>query len=115
MAPKRAPGEHLQTASNSLSPQDLATNSNGHPVTTLGFPRSTSPSNGFTNFLSKPLKWFGRSASNPKISTVASASEPRGRKHKISRPTDPRPILDSYSATPGARCVITFTICASAS
>ncbi|KAJ3833021.1 hypothetical protein F5878DRAFT_547290 [Lentinula raphanica] len=110
MAPKRAPGEHLQTASNSLSPQDLATNSNGHPVTTLGFPRSTSPSNGFTNFLSKPLKWFG-----PSISTVASASEPRGRKHKISRPTDPRPILDSYSATPGARCVITFTICASAS
>ncbi|KAJ3766831.1 hypothetical protein FB446DRAFT_653165, partial [Lentinula raphanica] len=113
LSPKRAP-------SNSLSPQDLATNSNGQPVTTLGFPRSTSPSNGFTNFLSKPSKWFGRSASNPKISTVASASEPRassssGRKHKISRPTDPRPILDSYSAAPGARCVITFTICASAS
>ncbi|KAJ3831562.1 hypothetical protein F5878DRAFT_549392, partial [Lentinula raphanica] len=102
---------------NSLSPQHLATNSNAQPVTTLGFPCSTSPSNGFTNFLSKPSKRLGRSASNPKMSTVASASEPRassslGRKHKISHPTDPRPILDSDSAASGARCVITFTICA---
>ncbi|KAE9390744.1 hypothetical protein BT96DRAFT_833045 [Gymnopus androsaceus JB14] len=92
MAPRRAP-----TPSNSLSPLDSAT-----PPASLGFPRSTSPSNGFTNFLSKPSKWFTRSASNPKISTVAS-SEPRassssGRKHKISRPTDPRPILEPYAA-----------------
>ncbi|KAJ3722154.1 rho GTPase activating protein 22 [Lentinula guzmanii] len=106
MAPKRAP-----LTSNTLSPQDLVTTSNGQPTITLGFPRSTSPSNGFTNFLSKPSKWFGRSASNPKISTTAAASEPRassssGRKHKISRPTDPRPILDSYSVAPGARSVM---------
>ncbi|KAJ4471470.1 rho GTPase activating protein 22 [Lentinula aciculospora] len=106
MAPRRAP-----SASNTLSPQDLPAPSSGQPSTTLGFPRSTSPSNGFTNFLSKPSKWFGRSASNPKISTVAATSDPRassssGRKHKISRPTDPRPILDSYSTAPGARSVM---------
>ncbi|KAJ3813501.1 hypothetical protein F5876DRAFT_34954 [Lentinula aff. lateritia] len=103
MAPRRE-----TSTTNTLSPQDIAPTSSGQPTATLGFPRSNSPSNGFTNFLSKPSRWFGRSASNPKISTVAATSEPRvssssGRKHKISRPTDPRPILDSYSAAPGAR------------
>ncbi|KAJ3878437.1 hypothetical protein F5051DRAFT_488045 [Lentinula edodes] len=83
-------------------------------MATLDFPRSTLPSNGFTNFPSKPSRWFGRSASNPKISTIAAASEPRmssssGRTHKISCPTDPRPILDSYSAAPGARPIMDLT------
>ncbi|KAF9065118.1 hypothetical protein BDP27DRAFT_1332534 [Rhodocollybia butyracea] len=77
-----------QTSSNTLSPQD-----NTEPAS-LGFPRSTSPSNGFTQFLSRPSKWFGRTSSSS------------GRKHKISRPTDPRPILDSYSTAPGARSVM---------
>ncbi|KAF9062129.1 hypothetical protein BDP27DRAFT_1337062 [Rhodocollybia butyracea] len=102
MPPRRA-----QTSSNTLSPQD-----NTEPAS-LGFPRSTSPSNGFTQFLSRPSKWFGRSASNPRMTSTAagSTSEPRassssGRKHKISRPTDPRPILDSYSTAPGARSVM---------
>ena len=47
------------------------------------------------------MKWFSRSASTSKVNPALS-SEPRnslsfgGRKHKISQPTDPRPILDSY-------------------
>ncbi|KAL1659369.1 rho GTPase activating protein 22 [Schizophyllum commune] len=68
----------------------------------VSFPRSTSPS-GITQFFSKPTKWFTRSASSPKLQGPGS-SEPRAstssttRKPKISRPTDPRPILDSYSS-----------------
>lgn len=100
MPPRRAPASSAN-ANTLLTPQDQAVTP---PAASLGFPsRSTSPSSGFTNFLSKPSKWFARSASNPKISSVAASSEPRsssssGRKHKISRPTDPRPILDSYAA-----------------
>ena len=63
-------------------------------------PRSASPSSGFTQFLSKPSKWFSRSVSASK-SPSTSNPEPRpsvssARKHKISHPTDPRPILDNH-------------------
>lgn len=64
--------------------------------------RSTSPSSGFTQFLSKPSKWFTRSVSGSKapagtIEARPSMSSAGGRKHKISRPTDPRPIMDGYT------------------
>lgn len=94
-------------------------------------PRSASPSSGFTNFLSKPSKWFSRSASASKVPTSAySDARPSissniglgsssgsanvgntvgGRKHKISRPTDPRPILDGYAGAAGSRWV--FGLC----
>ncbi|KAF5377413.1 hypothetical protein D9757_009715 [Collybiopsis confluens] len=101
MAPRRT-----TSTSDTLSPQDHT-----QATSSQSFPRSNSPVNGFTNFLSKPSKWFTRSASNPKISSVASSAEPRassssGRKHKISRPTDPRPILDTYSNAIGTRSVM---------
>jgi len=95
MAPKRAPTD-------SLSPNA--------PVP----PRSTSPSLGFTQFLTKPAKWFSRSASGSKMAPALS-SEPRpsfgsgARKHKISQPTDPRPILDNYSGH-GARSVASLLL-----
>ncbi|KAF9262581.1 hypothetical protein L218DRAFT_980441 [Marasmius fiardii PR-910] len=96
--------------SSSLSPQDPSSPSGSSSTNNFGFPRSTSPSGGFFNSLTRPSKWFGRSASNPKMSTVASA-EPRassssGRRHKISRPTDPRPILDTYGSSGAARSVL---------
>ncbi|KAL4079080.1 hypothetical protein J3A83DRAFT_4455400 [Scleroderma citrinum] len=66
----------------------------------LHFPqsRSNSPS-GLTHFLSKPAKWFGRKPSEAR--SISAASEPRSstssvRKPKISRPTDPRPILTNF-------------------
>ncbi|KAL0574214.1 rho GTPase-activating protein [Marasmius crinis-equi] len=45
------------------------------------------------------------------MSATSSFAEPRassssGRKHKISRPTDPRPILDSYGSSNAARSVL---------
>lgn len=68
-----------------------------------GITRSNSPS-GFTQFLTKPSKWFTRSASTSKLPNNNVIAEPRPsgsstRKHKISRPTDPRPILDGYVAS----------------
>ena len=89
MAPRRSPQGNPSNTQDSLSP--------GSPVA----PRSTSPSSGLTQFLSKPVKWFSRSASTSKVNPSLS-SEPRsslsfgGRKHKISQPTHPRPLLDSY-------------------
>ncbi|KAK1224297.1 rho GTPase-activating protein [Marasmius sp. AFHP31] len=95
--------------SNSLSPQDPSSPTSSSAAASFGFPRSTSPSGGFLNSLTRPSKWFGRSASNPKMSATSSA-EPRAstssRKHKISRPTDPRPILDSYGNSNAARSVL---------
>ncbi|KAG1740823.1 uncharacterized protein EDB91DRAFT_1053018 [Suillus paluster] len=63
--------------------------------------RSNSPS-GFANLLSKPSRWF-RKPSDPRLASCA--SEPRSstssvavRKPKISRPTDPRPIFQSFQS-----------------
>jgi len=89
MAPRRGPQGNPSNTQDSLSP--------GSPVAS----RSASPSSGLTQFLSKPVKWFSRSASASKVNPALS-SEPRGslhiggRKHKISQPTDPRPLLDNY-------------------
>ena len=88
MAPKRG---------NTLPPADLLS-----PNSPLPSPRSASPSSGFTQFFSKSSKWFSRSVSASK-SPSTSNFEPRpslsgGRKHKISHPTDPRPILDNAGA-----------------
>ncbi|KAG5644301.1 hypothetical protein DXG03_008719 [Asterophora parasitica] len=96
MAPRRT-GEYANT----LSPQGPAAASGSTSPLSPNFPRSTSPSSGLAQFLTKPSKWFGRSASTSKIATQ-STEQPRpsmssGRKHKISRPTDPRPILDGYA------------------
>ncbi|KAF8883270.1 hypothetical protein BD779DRAFT_1540411 [Infundibulicybe gibba] len=103
MAPRRG-----APPSNTLSPQDYSTPSGPPSPAFLGLPRANSPSSGgFSQFLSRPSKWFGRSSSASKLpSGVAeprpSTSFPGGRKHKISRPTDPRPILDNY-AGPASR------------
>ena len=72
------------------------------PNGSLAQPRATSPSSGFTQFLTKPSKWFSRSVSTSKAPPTI--SEPRlsvssTRKHKISHPTDPRPILDAYAGS----------------
>ena len=98
MAPRRG-----APSSNTLSPQDPLMPSASSP----GIPRSASPS-GFTQFLTKPSKWFTRSASTSKLPNNHVTAEPRssggsGRKHKISRPTDPRPILDGYVASSTSR------------
>ncbi|KAF9476860.1 hypothetical protein BDN70DRAFT_811544 [Pholiota conissans] len=99
MAPRRG------TQSNSLSPHDSLTPNSS---SSSSLPRSTSPSSGFTQFLTKPSKWFTRSASTPKPSTPVaesrSSSGSGGRKHTISRPTDPRPILETYAGA-GSRSV----------
>jgi len=71
--------------------------------------RSASPS-GLAHLFAKPKSWFVRSASASKVvpsstgPTAASvevrpANAAGARKHKISRPTDPRPILDGYVAS----------------
>ena len=86
MAPKRG---------NTLPPPDLLS-----PNSPLPSPRSASPSSGFTHFLSKPSKWFSRSASASKPPSTNYEPRPSlsgGRKHKISHPTDPRPILDNHA------------------
>ncbi|KAI0765691.1 hypothetical protein BD413DRAFT_481987 [Trametes elegans] len=97
MAPRRAP-QHQNT----LSPPEVTTSSPSSPGTyhTGGTPRSASPSNGFTQLFSKPTKWFNRSNSGGVGRTSTSSTEPRSsmsstRKHKISHPTDPRPIVDN--------------------
>ncbi|KIY65166.1 hypothetical protein CYLTODRAFT_424593 [Cylindrobasidium torrendii FP15055 ss-10] len=66
-----------------------------------GVPMPVSPSSGspITSFLTRPSKWFARSASS---STVQGEGR---RKHKISMPTDPRPILDGYAGS-NARSVM---------
>ncbi|KAF8161574.1 hypothetical protein B0H34DRAFT_701542 [Crassisporium funariophilum] len=103
MAPRRG------LAPNTLNPQDALTPNQPSPLQ----PRSTSPSSGFTQFLTRPSKWFSRSASASKV--PLGNSEPRpsvssgGRKHKISRPTDPRPILDGYSGG-GSRSVLDLSV-----
>lgn len=85
-------------------------NSSSSSPSSANFPRATSPS-GITGLLSKPSKWF-RSASGKNI---PASVEPRSstssvtRKHKISHPTDPRPILstlrsDPYIGSAGSRC-----------
>jgi hypothetical protein len=96
MAPRRG-----AQPSNALSPQDTLAPSGSTSPVFPGFPRSTSPSSGFTQFLTRPSKWFSRSVSASKIPS-GTVEPPRpsvssGRKHKISRPTDPRPILDGYA------------------
>ncbi|GLB37976.1 putative GTPase-activator protein for Rho-like GTPases [Lyophyllum shimeji] len=96
MAPRRGGGY-----ANTLSPQDPAASSGSSSPLSSNFPRSTSPSSGLAQLLAKPTKWFTRSASASKIQNPA-PEQPRpsvssGRKHKISRPTDPRPILDGYA------------------
>ncbi|PPQ71599.1 hypothetical protein CVT24_006459 [Panaeolus cyanescens] len=110
----------IPSPSDTLSPPAISPNHAQQP-------RSASPSSGFTNFLSKPSKWFSRSASASKVPTsVYSDARPSmsstigggppgnanpgnvvgGRKHKISRPTDPRPILDGYAGAAGSRSVL---------
>ncbi|KAF4620517.1 hypothetical protein D9613_001123 [Agrocybe pediades] len=105
MAPRRGLSPNLQTQQDSLTP-------NG-PSSALQPPRSTSPSSGFTQFLTKPSKWFTRSASTSKVPSASSSSSdvksvagPGPRKHKISRPTDPRPILDAYAAGGASKSVL---------
>ncbi|KAF8951373.1 hypothetical protein BDZ97DRAFT_1932432 [Flammula alnicola] len=100
MAPRRALPPSALNSQDSLTPNAASGSAQ---------PRSTSPSSGFTQFLTRPSKWFSRSASASKVSP--SIQEPRssvstgGRKHKISRPTDPRPILDSYTGA-GSKSVL---------
>ncbi|KAM6502914.1 rho GTPase activating protein 22 [Amanita muscaria] len=111
MAPRNKTGASYS----SLSPNDAI--SPGTPTSqsfpAVPLPRSASPSSGFTQFLSKPTRWFTRSASASKATTAT--AEPRSstssttRKHKISRPTDPRPILDGYNAAAGSRSVLDFS------
>ncbi|KAI0352014.1 hypothetical protein OH77DRAFT_829732 [Trametes cingulata] len=97
MAPRRG-AQHQNT----LSPPETTTPSPSSPASYLsgGAPRSASPSNGFTQLFTKPTKWFNRSNSGGVGRTSISSTEPRSstsstRKHKISHPTDPRPIIDS--------------------
>ncbi|TFK85784.1 hypothetical protein K466DRAFT_664258 [Polyporus arcularius HHB13444] len=92
MAPRRS-------VSNTLSPPEATTPSPSSPASFLSTPRSASPSNSFTAFTNK---WFKRSNSGGQGRTSISSSEPRSstsssstRKHKISHPTDPRPIMDT--------------------
>ncbi|KAF8058629.1 rho GTPase activating protein 22 [Lyophyllum atratum] len=109
MAPRRGGGY-----ANTLSPQDPPAASGSPSPLTPNFPRSTSPSSGLAQFLTRPSKWFTRSASASKIQNNAAPEQPRpsmssGRKHKISRPTDPRPILDGYGGA-GSKSVHNLSI-----
>ncbi|KAH7912708.1 hypothetical protein BJ138DRAFT_1147682 [Hygrophoropsis aurantiaca] len=102
MPPRRGPS----FTGNTLSPQDGQPYPASMPSSPAyqQFPRearSNSPSSGFTQFLSKPSKWFVRKPSDPR-STISN-NEPRAstssvRKPKISRPTDPRPIMASFQS-----------------
>ncbi|KAI6094049.1 hypothetical protein EDD17DRAFT_1487022 [Pisolithus thermaeus] len=89
---------------NTLSPHDAPPPSTPASPANLYFPplRSSSP---LGQFLSKPSKWFGRKPLDAR--SVSTANEPRSstssvRKPKISRPTDPRPILAHFHAEPHA-------------
>ncbi|KAJ3512365.1 hypothetical protein NLJ89_g3558 [Agrocybe chaxingu] len=103
MAPKRGQPSNARQES-------LNVNGQSSPVQ----PRSTSPSSGFTQFLTRPSKWFSRSVSASKVSPSPSEERPSigsgGRKHKISRPTDPRPILDAYQAGGASRSVLDLSV-----
>ncbi|KAH9927766.1 uncharacterized protein B0H18DRAFT_1118293 [Fomitopsis serialis] len=102
MAPRRG------ASSNSLSPPEVVFPGSGStsPGTS---PRSVSPSNGLTQFLSRPTKWFNRSTSDKASRSSMGPNEPRsstsssGRKHKISHPTDPRPFIENLVASPERR------------
>ncbi|KAF6748741.1 hypothetical protein DFP72DRAFT_1144226, partial [Ephemerocybe angulata] len=101
MAPKRNGTLNSLGTSDSLSPN--------LPSTLPGLARSPSPS--FAQFLTKPTKWFTRSASTSKVPATTAESKTlatsgSGRKHKISRPTDPRPILDVYGNNASSRSVL---------
>ena len=83
---KPAKGLTNEPITDSLSP-------NAPPLPAVS--RSTSPSSGFTQFLLKPSKRFSHSVSGSKAPTRTSETRPSmtsagGRKHKISRPIDPR-------------------------
>ncbi|KAI0074864.1 hypothetical protein K474DRAFT_1499666 [Panus rudis PR-1116 ss-1] len=104
---------------NTLSPPDSGVPAQSSGI--LNFPRSASPSAGFTQFLSKPTKWFNRSHSSGHVPSRSSTStEPRSstssRKPKISHPTDPRPILDTLRPEPsfanqgGSRSVLDLSL-----
>ncbi|KAI0919200.1 hypothetical protein AcV5_002181 [Taiwanofungus camphoratus] len=114
MAPRRG-----APSANSLSPPEVVVPGPGgaSPGTS---PRSASPSSGFTQFLSRPTKWFNRSSSGSAGRASISSNEPRsstsstGRKPKISHPTDPRPILDNLlaekSVTAASRSVVDLSL-----
>ncbi|KAF8805136.1 hypothetical protein BYT27DRAFT_7105396 [Phlegmacium glaucopus] len=75
-------------------------------------PRSASPSSAFTHFLTKPSRWFSRSVSASKAPSINPEPRPSlssGRKHKISHPTDPRPILDNHAGG-ASRSVLDLSI-----
>ncbi|KAF8994802.1 hypothetical protein BDQ17DRAFT_1366382 [Cyathus striatus] len=101
MAPKRGGQVASTLTHDTLSPH-------GPPSPSTS--RSSSPSP-LAQLFTRPVKWFNRSASASKVSSMAndpprsSLSSAGGRKHKISRPTDPRPILDGYVG-PGSRSVL---------
>lgn len=89
------PNRRNYPSNNSLSPSDA--------ISPQPFPRSASPSGSFTQFLTRPSKWFSRSTSAPRIPSKVNEPRPSfssttsSRKVKISRPTDPRPILENYT------------------
>ncbi|CCM03013.1 uncharacterized protein FIBRA_05130 [Fibroporia radiculosa] len=109
---------------NTLSPPDVTFPGAGTSTSPPGShsPRSVSPSGSFTQFLSKPTKWFNRSNSANTSRTSISSNEPRastssiGRKPKISHPTDPRPILENLGLLPdksvhaGSRSVLDLSL-----
>ncbi|KAJ6483670.1 hypothetical protein DFH09DRAFT_1292030, partial [Mycena vulgaris] len=86
------------------------------PSATLQPPPPPTPGRApLAQFLARPSKWFTRSVSAPRVSTVDESPRPStssvsgaARKPKISRPTDPRPILDvdGYKGVPGSRSVL---------
>ncbi|EPT02485.1 hypothetical protein FOMPIDRAFT_1118333 [Fomitopsis schrenkii] len=102
MVPRRG------ASSNSLSPPEVVFPTGASTITGPS-PRSVSPSSGLTQFLSRPTKWFNRSTSEKAGRTSTNFNEPRsstsssGRKHKISHPTDPRPIVESLALSPEKR------------
>jgi hypothetical protein len=95
MAPRR-----VAPSANTLSPLDTSSPV-GQNQALHTFPRSNSPS-GFTQFLAKPKQWFTRSATTPRLSNAGPEpkSHVNSRKHKISRPQDPRPFVESLTAGP---------------
>jgi hypothetical protein len=95
-------------SSDTLSPADASATTHAFP------PRSKSPQSGGIANLFRPTQWFNRTPSAGRVAQVAqepraSTSSVGSRKNKISKPTDPRPILpslqsDSYvMGIPGSR------------
>ncbi|PIL33765.1 hypothetical protein GSI_04390 [Ganoderma sinense ZZ0214-1] len=90
---------------NTLSPPEATTPSPSSPAGSfLSTPRSVSPSSGFTKLFTQPTKWFNRSTSGSggrsSVSSEPRSSTSSSRKHKISHPTDPRPIVDNLALSP---------------